>query len=273
MSMKFQGNSGFDLSALSTEQLNDMLKNKTLAPMIPAIQAELNERNKPKAILTVELLKNSNVKPIGDTGLSRVQGTVVSAQLLNAGPQDEMTFGFGSNHGVAQIGIFLQIPDEELDKLNFSMSTHVTCEVSMTVNPNGGHFVLAAGTINELRSVFDGIRNRSLQVWKGPNGEEYIGKEAPEGYTQSKLPSYGNVTVISIQEVNPVNLALTNSVIPDDPTAWLKEATSKVKASREANLNAYMMRQSALRDTPSHNANVMADSVANTEAEDVEVKI
>jgi len=272
--MKFQGTStGFNLSVLSTEQLQAMMKNKDLAPMIPLIQAELNERSKPKAILTVELLKNSNVKPIGDTGLSRVQGTVVSAQLLNPGPQDEMTFGFGSNHGIAQIGIFLQIPDEELDKLNFSVSTHVTCEVALTVNPNGGHFVLAAGTINELRSVFDGTRNRSLQVWHGPNGEEFVGKEGPAGYTPSKLPSYGNVTVLSIGEVNPVNLALTNSVIPEDPTAWLKEATSRVKASREANLNAYLQKQSAMRQEPAPATSAMATSVATAEEQDVEVKI
>lgn len=274
MSMKLQ-QSGLNLSALSVEQLTDMLKNNALAQFAPAIQAELNERNKPKAILTVELLKNSNVKPIGNTGLSRVQGTVVSAKFENPGPQDEMTFGFGSEMGVAQIGIFLQIPDEQLDRLNFSMSTHVTCEVALTVNPNGGHFVLAAGEINELRSVYvpERGRNVSLQVWSNDAGEEYIGKEPPAGFNAVRLPSYGNITVLDILEVNTVNLALTNSVIPEDKAAWLKSATAKVKANRDLNLNAYLARQAAQRDSNTIVNDTLKDVAIPSKEEDVAIAI
>ena len=275
MSMRLQQSGGFNLSTLSVEQLTDMLKNKALAQLAPAIQAELNERTKPKAILTVELLKNSNVKPIGDTGLSRVQGTVVSAKFENAGPQDEMTFGFGSEMGVAQIGIFLQIPDEQLDRLNFSMSTHVTCEVGLTINPNGGHFVLAAGEINELRSVYvpERARNVSLQVWSNDAGEEYIGKEPPAGFNPVRLPSYGNITVFDILEVNTVNLALTNSVIPEDKAAWLKSATAKVKANRDLNLNAYLARQSAQRDSNTIVNDTLKDVAASSSAKEEDVAI
>jgi hypothetical protein len=278
MSMRLQQSGGFNLSTLSVEQLTEMMKNKALAGLVPAIQAELNERTKPKAILTVELLKNSNVKPIGDTGLSRVQGTVVSAKFENPGPQDEMTFGFGSEMGVAQIGIFLQIPDEQLDRLNFSMSTHVTCEVALTINPNGGHFVLAAGTINELRSVYvpERGRNVSLQVWSNDAGEEYIGKQAPAGFNPVKLPSYGNITVLDILEVNTVNLALTNSVIPEDKAAWLKSATAQVKANRELNLNAYLARQSAQRESTNNIVNdALKDAAATipSKEEDVALEI
>ncbi len=276
--MRLQQSGGFNLSTLSVEQLTEMMKNKALAGLVPAIQAELNERTKPKAILTVELLKNSNVKPIGDTGLSRVQGTVVSAKFENPGPQDEMTFGFGSEMGVAQIGIFLQIPDEQLDRLNFSMSTHVTCEVALTINPNGGHFVLAAGTINELRSVYvpERGRNVSLQVWSNDAGEEYIGKQAPAGFNPVKLPSYGNITVLDILEVNTVNLALTNSVIPEDKAAWLKSATAQVKANRELNLNAYLARQSAQRESTNNIVNdALKDAAATipSKEEDVALEI
>ena len=274
--MRLQSNSDFNLVNLSVEQLTEMMKNKALAPMVPAIQAELNERSKPKAILTVELLKNSTVKAIGDTGLSRVQGTIVHAHLTNAGPQDEMTFGFGAEHGVAQIGIFLQIPDEQLDRLNFSMSTHVTCEVGFTINPNGGYFVLAAGTINELRSTYsiERGRNVSLQVWSNDAGEEFIGKLAPAGFNPVKLPSYGNITVLDILEVNTVNLALTNSIVPEDKAAWLKAATAQVKANRDLNLNAYLAKQSAQRDLDlSSNAGVQSAASSLTTKEDVAITI
>lgn len=279
MSLRLQQSSipGVDFASLSTEQLHSMAKQNGLELFYPAIQSELANRNKPKATLTVELLRNSNVKSVGDSGMSRVQGNVVSGKFQNPGDKDEMTFGFGKNFSVAQIGIFLLIPDEQLERLNFSTSSHVTVEVSLTVNPNGGHFILAAGEIPELRSVFvpQNNRNQSLQVWIGPNGEEHCGKQGPEGYTLSKLPSYGNVTVLDILEVNTVNLALTNSIVPHDPSVWLLEASKAVAKSRSLNLNAYQQKRSAERDaegqTPA-NSNIAA-MAATLETSEIEVKI
>lgn len=277
-----QATPGFNFAAISTEQLKVMMKNKDLAPMIPAIQAELNDRNKPKATLVVEVLKNFTAKAIMNknepTGNYRIQGRVIAAKLANPGPNDEVTFGFGDFKEVANIQIFLIVPEEQLDQLDSSISTHVTCEVAMTVNPTveGAHFVLSAGTINELRSVYvpEENRNRSQQVWVGPKGEEYLGKEPPAGYTPVKVASYGNISVVEILEVNPVNLALSNSVIPEDKAAWIKAANEQARRTTDANLLAYQAKQQANINLASNPAvQDAAGSLETKEQSDVDIKI
>ena len=136
--------------------------------------------------------------------------------------------------------------------------------------------MLAAGTINELRSTYsiERGRNVSLQVWSNDAGEEFIGKVAPAGFNPVKLPSYGNITVLDILEVNTVNLALTNSIVPEDKAAWLKAATAQVKANRDLNLNAYLAKQSAQRDLDlSSNAGVQSAASSLTTKEDVAITI
>lgn len=259
--------------SLSLEQLNAMIADKKLASMHGQIQEAIDEKTKTRAFLVVEILKNSNVNSIEKTGLSRIQGKVVSAQLVNPKPGDELTFGFGDIMETAKIGIFLQVPDEQLDQISLATTNHVKVEVALTVNPNGGHYVLQAGEINELRSIYvpEQGRSRSLQVWENEEGDEYFGKNPPAGYTAKKLPSYGNVTVLEVLECNPVNLALLNAVVPEDKMAWLAKASAAVARSSELNLQAYTQKRAAL---PAQAENDKVAAMAATlETSELEVKI
>lgn len=281
--MRLQQSGGFNLSTLSVEQLTDMLKNKALAQLAPAIQAELNERNKTKAVLTVEVLKSFTAKPVLDgkkepTGNYRIQGKVVSAKLINPGPNDELTYGFGPDFKeTANISVFMIVSEELLDSFDSSISTHVTVEAALTVNPNidGAHFLLSAGTIDELRTVYVEAerRNRSFKVWKNAEGQEFLGKQGPEGYTPNKVASYGNISVIDVLEVNPVNLALTNSVIPEDKLAWIKQANAEAKRSTENNLLAYQARQAADRNSNTIVNDTLKDVAIPSKEEDVAIAI
>jgi hypothetical protein len=274
--MRLQPSAPFDLAKLTDDQLKKMAKNPDLAGMLPTIQAELNLRTQPKAFLTVEMLKNSGVKPIGETGNSRIQVTVISAEFINPQPGDEMTYQFGECFEVAKIGAFIQIPDEQLDRLDLSMSTQVKVEVALTINPAGGRFVLAAGEINELRSIYvpEKGKTQTLQVWHGPNDEEHFGKTAPAGFVPSRIASYGNLTVLDIVEVNPINLALTNAIVPEDKKAWLLKATQQTQVSKAKNLDAYLAKQAALREeAPIGNPNVAAMAATLETSEELEVAI
>jgi hypothetical protein len=260
--------------SLTSEQLTAMLADKKLAAMHGQIQEALDEKTRTRAFLTVEILRNSNINPIGETGLSRIQGKVVSAQLVNPKQGDELTFGFGDIMDTAKIGVFVQIPDEQLDQISFATTNHVKFEVALTVNPEGGHYVLQAGEINELRSVYvqEQGKSRSLQVWEGPDGEEYFGKQPPEGYTAKKLPSYGNVTVLEVIESNPVNLALLNAVVPEDKQAWLASATKAVARNSDLNLQAYLQKR-ADQSQPTPENDKVAAIAATLETSEIEVKI
>jgi|NOAtaT_5_FD_contig_123_40641_length_1090_multi_7_in_1_out_0_1 hypothetical protein len=260
--------------SLSVEQLSAMLANKQLAMIHGQLQSALDEKTKTRAFLTVEILKNSNINPILETGLSRIQGKVVSAQLINPKPGDEMTFGFGDIMDTAKIGVFVQVPDELLDNISVATTNHVKFEVALTVNPEGGRYVLQAGEINELRSVYQPElgKSKSLQVWEGPEGDEYFGKQPPVGYTAKKLPSYGNVTVLEVLESNPVNLALLNAVVPEDKRAWLANATASVARNSDLNLQAYMQKR-ADQSQPTPENDKVAAMAATLETSEVEVKI
>jgi hypothetical protein len=259
--------------SLTVEQLTAMLADKKLAAMHGQVQEALDEKTRTRAYITVEILKNSNINPIGETGLSRVQGKLVSAQLINPKLGDELTFGFGDIMDTAKIGIFLQIPDEQLDGLSVASTTHTKFEVALTVNPEGGHYILQTGEINELRSVYvqEQSKSRSLQVWEGPEGDEYFGKNPPMGYVAKKLPSYGNVTVLEIIESNPVNLALLNAVIPEDKRAWLANATASVAKNSELNLQAYLQKRANQQPVPENDK--VAAMAATLETSEIEVKI
>jgi hypothetical protein len=271
--MRLQQPATNNFESLPIEQLQKMLSDNKLAQMHGLIQAAIDEKTKTRAFITVEMLKNSNINPIGETGLSRVQGKLVSAQLVNPKPGDELTFGFGDIMDTAKIGIFLQIPDEQLDGLSVASTTHTKFEVALTVNPEGGHYILQAGEINELRSVYvqEQGKSRSLQVWEGPDGDEYFGKQPPSGYVAKKLPSYGNVTVLEIIESNPVNLALLNAVIPEDKRAWLANATASVAKNSELNLQAYLQKRA--NQQPVAENDKVAAMAATLETSEIEVRI
>ena len=261
--------------ALSTEQLTAMLADKKLVAMHGQIQEALDEKTRTRAFITVEILKNSNINSIGETGMSRVQGKLVSAQLVNPKAGDEVTFGFGDINETAKIGVFVQIPDEQLDSLNVATTNHVKFEVALSLNAETQtHYILQAGEINELRSVYipDQGKSRSLQVWEGPEGEEYFGKTPPAGYVAKKLPSYGNVTVLEVVECNPVNLALLNAVIPTDKRAWILQASAAVARNSEINLQAYQQKRAAMAEQAPVNDKV-AEMAATLKTSEIAIAI
>ena len=260
MSMRLQQSSAIDLTQLTTDQLNEMLKDKKLSVYYPAIQAELNERNKPKALLTVQILKNFRAKPVLDkekepTGMFRVQALVQSAKFVNPQKGSELTFGGGDNNSVANISVFLLFDEEQLDKLDKSQTSAVTVEIALSKHPedDSKRYALAIGTIQELKTVYNETRrmNETFLVWENDAKEQYLGDKPPIGFVPVMEPTYGTRTVVSHPDdiiVEPIDLNAANAVIPTDLNAWVAEQNQRSKIKQQQNLANYLVRQKVSTD-------------------------
>jgi hypothetical protein len=283
--MRLQQSGGFDLSTLSVEQLTDMMKNKALAQLAPAIQAELNERTKPKALLTLTVLKNFRAKPVLDkekepTGMFRVQALVQSAKFVNPQKGSELTLGGGDNNSVANISVFLLFDEEQLDKLDKSQTSAVTVEIALSKHPEDDtkRYALAIGTIQELKTVYNETRriNETFLVWENDAKEQYLGDKPPTGFVPVMEPTYGTRTVVSHPDdiiVEPIDLNAANAIIPTDLNAWVAEQNARSKIKQAQNLANYMVRQKASTDAIVNDTLKDAASIPSKEEEDVAIAI
>jgi len=250
--------SGFE--SKSTKDLQAILKKSP--DLASDIQPILDERAQPRAFVTVEVLKNATSKKLGD-GTYRLQATMVKAWIENPAANSELTYGFGDFAETAKISAFLLIPEQFFETISFAQGQYLTCQVGFAINPmiEGGTFVLASGTIPELRSQFDPVANRnvSLNVWVNEAGEEVLSKTSPgTGYEKVLVACYNQLPVEDVVSSQVINMALMNNAIPSDKAAWIAQANAKADANRAHNLAAYNTKRDFNQSVPTPSASVIS---------------
>ena len=200
----------------SVEDLQLLLSSSSNPETKAKCQEALAMKNKPKAFVTVELLRNTRAKAVGDS--FRIQGKLVKAYTENY--NGELTFGFGDYQGTAKIGIFLMVPQYVMSDLSFAQGQHATFEVAFSQHPvTNSTYVLQAGEIPTLKKHPES--GDTLPVWKKGRAE-VIATDCPDGYVRAMSPVYSEVKVEDLVDCVTVNLATVNAVVPADPIAWIK---------------------------------------------------
>lgn len=263
----------FDLSTFSLDELIALSEDKKMGAHKLLFQEEISRRKQKRAYVTVQILRNTNIKAIDKTDSVRINCTMVSAKMENPGPEDELTLNFGKDTRTAKVQTWIQIPREVLEDFEgFStgFNSHATFEVSLSPNPEkeNAEYVLCAQKIQKLESVYDASlkKNQSLPVWFFDGKEEALDVITAQelGATPVMTKCYSELIAIKGISIKAVNLAASQAEKPVDVGAWIEEANAEAAAAQQKNLAASAARKQAERAAVQASATAEAAAMAES---------
>jgi hypothetical protein len=244
----------FDLSTFSLDELIALSNDKKMGAHKLMFEEEISRRKQKRAYVTVQILKNTKLKQIDKTDNVRINCSMVSATLENAGPEDELTLNFGQDPRTARVQTWIQIPldvVQEHESFSTGFNSHVTFEVSLSPNPEkqGAEYVLCAQKIQKLESVYNPElkKNVTTPVWIFEGKEEALDAITAQelGCVPAMTKCYSELIATKIVAVKAVNLAASQAEKPVDISAWIEEANAEAAAAQQKNLAASAARKQA----------------------------